>query len=103
MGIISTGMFEQFALPSLVSLSDRFGGLFTHCCADANHQHGTFLAIPGHRGMNRVTEFSMEGIGPAIRNFAGKIPIISNPLEEGDYGVDRDGRKSYPSGSHPAG
>ena len=39
-GCMSTRMFEEFCLPGLVDLAERFGGMFVHCCADADHQHG---------------------------------------------------------------
>lgn len=66
-GSMSTAMFEEFCLPSLMSLSDAFGGLFVHCCADADHQYASFRKIPNLRGMNRV--FQASGPRPAIEAF----------------------------------
>lgn len=79
-GIISPEMFRTFVSPSLRRLSQTFGGLYTHCCADANHQHENFCEIPDHRAMNRVVEFSEQGIEPAMRDFSGKLVLISNPV-----------------------
>jgi hypothetical protein len=53
-GSMSAAMFDEFCLPVLVGLSAEFGGLFMHCCADADHQYGNFRKIPNLRGLNRV-------------------------------------------------
>ena len=52
-GIISPPMFEEFCLPSLVDLSETFGGLWMHCCADADQHYEAFKKIPNLRGLNR--------------------------------------------------
>ena len=52
-GIISPEMFDEFVLPSLQRLSAEFGGLWLHCCADADHQYPGFARIPNLRGLNR--------------------------------------------------
>jgi hypothetical protein len=53
-GSMSAAMFEEFCLPVLQGLSVEFGGLFVHCCADADHQYGNLRRIPNLRGLNRV-------------------------------------------------
>jgi hypothetical protein len=53
-GIISPAMFDQFFMPELAGLSERYGGIGIHCCADAVHQWDRFLAIPGLRLINLV-------------------------------------------------
>jgi len=73
-GSISTEMFDKFCLPSLSRLSERYGGLFMHCCANADHQYGEFLKIPNLRGLNRV--FQGPGPAPAIEAFAGKTVLV---------------------------
>jgi len=67
-------MFEEFCLPNLVELSERYGGLFVHCCATADHQYGSFKQIPRLRGLNRV--FQKPGPGPAIKAFAGQTALM---------------------------
>ena len=47
-------MFEEFFLPELAMLSERYGGLGMHCCANARHQWENFLRIPGLRVLNLV-------------------------------------------------
>ena len=51
-GIISVDMFEEFALPSLVEISNRYGAIGIHCCADSIHQWSAFRTIPGVKLLN---------------------------------------------------
>ena len=53
-GAVSERMFEEFFLPELVELSDRYGGLGIHCCADARHQWDGFKRVPNLRLLNLV-------------------------------------------------
>lgn len=51
-GVISPEMFEQFCLPTLTALSERYGGIGIHCCADSRHQWANFAKVPGLRLLN---------------------------------------------------
>lgn len=73
-GSLSTSMFEEFCLPGLADLSQRYGGLFMHCCAAADHQYPGFRKIPRLRGINRV--FQEPGPGPAIETFSGETVFM---------------------------
>ena len=73
-GAMSVRMFEEFCLPNLVELSQRYGGLFVHCCATADHQYGSFKKIPNLRGLNRV--FQKPGPRPAIEAFSGQTVLM---------------------------
>jgi hypothetical protein len=70
-GAVSGRMFEQFFLPELVALSDRYGALGMHCCANARHQWAHFKKIPNLRLLNLIQS------GPIIRQsldfFAGHV------------------------------
>jgi len=79
-GSMSAEAFREFCLPSLVQLSETFGGLFVHCCAAADHQYENFRAIPELRGLNRV--FQEPGPRPAIEAFAGETVLIQAWLDE---------------------
>ena len=46
-GAISPAMFEEFCLDSLNRLSERYGMLGMHCCADSEHQWENFKKIRG--------------------------------------------------------
>jgi hypothetical protein len=79
-GSLSPAMFDEFCLPPLVELSEKFGGLFMHCCAAADHQYPGFARIPNLRGLNRV--FQEPGPRPAIEAFSGKTVLIVAWTEE---------------------
>ncbi|MBS3762404.1 MAG: hypothetical protein KGZ25_03765 [Planctomycetes bacterium] len=51
-GSINEEMFCQFFRDGLVAISDHFGGLGIHCCADARHQWNNFRSLPGLRVIN---------------------------------------------------
>jgi len=51
-GALNPEMFQAFFRDELVSLSEHFGGLGIHCCADARHQWGNFRQLPGLKVMN---------------------------------------------------
>jgi hypothetical protein len=53
-GAMSVDMFEEFCLPELIDLSQTFGGLGMHCCANAEHQFESFKKIPNFYAFNRV-------------------------------------------------
>lgn len=61
-GIMSPEMFEEFCLPELIELSNTFGSLGMHCCANAQHQFARFRRIPNLYAFNRVpTGVGWEG------------------------------------------
>ncbi len=51
-GAISPAMFRQFCLPALERLSERYGGISVHCCADSERQWDNFARIPNMRLIN---------------------------------------------------
>lgn len=69
-GSISPEMFERFCLPWLSALSTEFGGLWIHCCADADHQYDGLAKIPGLRGLNRRF---WRGAKPCIERFSDQV------------------------------
>lgn len=74
-GIISEDMFEEFCLPELVDLSETFGCLSMHCCADAEHQFPGFNKIPNFYRFNRVQ--AKHGYMPLLEHFAGpESPVL---------------------------
>lgn len=77
-------MFEEFCLPSLIELSQTFGGMFMHCCANADHQYRSFQKIPNLRGLNRVFQYP-PGPGPAIRAFAGRTVLVDAWMGEAQF------------------
>lgn len=69
-GAISPALFAEFCEPSLTALSERFGGIFLHCCAYADHQYPGLRRIPRLRGLNR--HFSACDWPLTLDTFAGK-------------------------------
>jgi len=102
-GAVSPAMFDEFFRDELNELSERYGGLGVHCCANARHQWGNFRALKGLRFINmglwptigEVTEF-FPGVvhwhnwrpdGP-VSTWADKIPGGSRMVIE-VYPADR--------------
>lgn len=59
-GAVGEEMFRGFFRDELVALSEHFGGIGIHCCADARHQWGNFRAIPGLRLINHNVPIKRE-------------------------------------------
>jgi hypothetical protein len=55
-GAISVDMFDEFALPWLVKLADRYGNVGIHCCANAQHQWDGLLKVPNLKLLNLVQD-----------------------------------------------
>lgn len=53
-GIINSDTFEAFCLDSLNRLSDRYGGIGIHCCANSSHQWKNLLKIRDLRILNLI-------------------------------------------------
>jgi hypothetical protein len=51
-GAVSGKVFNQMFLPELVELSERFGQMGMHCCANSRHQWDNFKKIPNLRLLN---------------------------------------------------
>jgi hypothetical protein len=65
-GAVNTDMFERLFRPELTELSNRYGGLGVHCCADARHQWSGLARVPGLRVLNLCS--------PPQRNAAEYVP-----------------------------
>jgi len=51
-GLISPETFKEFFLDELNDLSDKFGGIGIHCCADSEHQFDNFKSVRKLRLIN---------------------------------------------------
>lgn len=51
-GTVSPDLFETLFLPELVELSNRYGGIGIHCCANSRHQWEGIKRIPGLKLLN---------------------------------------------------
>ncbi|MFW5776608.1 MAG: hypothetical protein ACOCZB_04895 [Spirochaetota bacterium] len=71
-GTIGREHYDRFCHPELVSLSERFGGIGTHCCADAEHQFSRFQETPDWYAFNRVA--GQKGYGSLCEHFPAEAP-----------------------------
>ena len=51
-GVVNEQMFMEFFYPELAELSERYGGIGIHCCANSRHQWENFKKIPNLRVLN---------------------------------------------------
>lgn len=51
-GAVSPALFREFFLPELDLLSERFGGIGIHCCADSRHQWRDLAGVAGLKVLN---------------------------------------------------
>lgn len=82
-GAFGTELFAEFCLPELIELSEAFGGLAMHCCADAEHQFPLFNRIPGFYAFNRVA--AKRGYLPILEHFSGPeapVHVLCCPPED---------------------
>jgi hypothetical protein len=83
-GAVNPEMFDEFFLPELAALSQRYGGIGMHCCANARHQWPGFLRIPNLRVLNICQPLE---VATATYPFFGRGPlhwhgnIASGPVE----------------------
>ncbi len=94
-GVISPAMFREYALPTLTQMSERYGGLGMHCCADSERQWPNLLTVPGLRMLNlcRPIKSARESWG----FFAPHVALYSFP---GGEGPAPTWPAQYPRGAH---
>lgn len=69
-GSVGPAAFREFFLPELAGLSERYGGLGVHCCANARHQWDNFRRLPGLQLLNLCQPG--EVLNEAVAYFAGR-------------------------------
>lgn len=94
-GAISPAMFREFCLPHLNALSQRYGGIGLHCCADSRHQWSGFQTVRGLKTLNLVRE--PEVLAEAYGVFRGDCVQMHNISNVGP-----DGRFSLPQSASGA-
>jgi len=67
-GIVNQDMFNEFYLQELVELSERYGAIGIHCCANARHQWENLKKIPNLKLLNLNN--SLDYIKEAYEFFA---------------------------------
>jgi hypothetical protein len=54
-------------------MSNKYGGIFLHCCANADHQYEGLQKLPNFRGLNRELGASDKRL--TVNTFAGKTVL----------------------------
>lgn len=94
-GAINPEMFHEFFRGELVALSNHFGGLGIHCCADARHQWGNFRELPGLKVINHnapPSRDAQEYLMDSLRFYAGgpaQLPGYWAPAGRPETWVDQ--------------
>ena len=83
-GMVNTEMFDEFFLPELTYLSEHFGQIGIHCCADSKHQWDGFRKIPNLRFLNLKRE-----LHEAAYRFFGNTTIIQQHGQSAEEDWDR--------------
>jgi hypothetical protein len=99
-GALSPAMFTEFFRDELVSLSEHFGGLGIHCCADARHQWGNFRGLPGLKVMNHnapPTRDAREYLLDSLHFYANTV--VQVPLGWMPDGPPETWPMQFPKGS----
>jgi len=82
-GSVNEEMFLEFFLPELTELSNRYGMIGMHCCANAKHQWNNLLKIPNLSMLQIVQPY--DRIIEAHSFFAGKVPLMTGLLNGIDW------------------
>jgi hypothetical protein len=80
-GAVNSRMFTKYYLPELTELSERYGGIGMHCCADARHQWENFKRVHGLCLLNLVQPVSE--LRQAYQYFADYVPQMHSWFGEG--------------------
>ncbi|MBQ2957337.1 MAG: hypothetical protein IJE08_12850 [Clostridia bacterium] len=78
-GIISNDLFEEFALPYLNRLSERYGGIGVHSCANSRHQWPLIKKIKGLKLLNLIQP------GPVIEESIPYFETVTAQMPEFSY------------------
>ncbi len=81
-GVVSQEMFDAFFLPELTELSERYGAMGMHCCADARHQWDNFKKIPNLKLINFAHK--PKYITKAYPYFASEVAQMHSWCGDGD-------------------
>ena len=84
-GAFGPSMFDNFVIGTLNEMSDKYGGIGIHCCADSEHQWANFMKVNDLKLLNLCnhTDFivrSINYIGDAVAQW----PIAGIPATDTD-------------------
>ena len=98
MGLIGPETFREFFSEEIDALSERYGGIGIHCCADAEHQFENFYNVKNLKLMNLYRP--PESIRAAYKLFARRCVQCHGTLTNGRAAaLPFDVNETYPAGS----
>lgn len=75
-GAVSSKIFDELFLPELIAISERYGNVGMHSCADSRHQWEGFKKIPNLKMLNLVQPHKL--IVESSKFFAGVTAMYPN-------------------------
>ena len=78
---LSPAMYEEFCLPTMLSIAENFEGIYLHCCGDYNHQVDNLMKIPSLRSLQMHTGPGEIDSLPSWRKIRGQISLWSSTNE----------------------
>jgi hypothetical protein len=94
-GAVSSRVYQHYFLPELTALSNRYGGMGVHCCANSRHQWEGFSRIPNLRLLNLNQPAPI--LEEAQRFFARRVTQMHDWPEQQ---VFEAGPQQFPDGAH---
>lgn len=95
-GAISPKMFREFILPTLIEMSQHYGSLGVHCCADSERQWDNLKLIPNLKILNLIRPVKSQR--ESWKAFKGHVALYPLPCGDGEDILSWPGQ--YPAGSH---
>lgn len=80
-GVVNSDMFATLFLPELTELSERYGQIGIHCCANADHQWEQLKKVPNLRLLNLYRD--VETLKSAYEFFADHTAQLHNWFGDG--------------------
>jgi hypothetical protein len=97
-GAVSSDIFQEFFAEELARLSQRYGGIGMHCCADAGHQWKNFAKVPGLRLLNLCNPPTRKPEDYAKRAY----PFFGGKFAQMHYGWNPEGAPETWLAQYPA-
>jgi hypothetical protein len=97
-GVIRPELFDELFLPELSELSERYGGIGIHCCADSMHQWNNLKKVPNLKLLNLIRP--KEQLVKAYRFFESHTAQMHS--WHGDRQNPEEWVKNLPQNAHVA-
>jgi len=78
---LSPAMYEDFCLPTMMSIAENVEGVFLHCCGDYSHQIDNLMKIPNLRSLQMHTGPGEIDSLSTWRKIRGQVSLWSDTNE----------------------